>query len=49
MMFPDIRTQLYAEEQQYPNRELNRQDLGPYPNGPPIVINTYTQLIPGKP
>lgn len=44
----DIRTQLYAEEQQYSDRKRKRRDSGPYPTGPPMVINNYIPAYPGQ-
>lgn len=46
----EIRTQLYAEEQQHSNRKRKRQDSQSHPAGhpPPIIINNYIPAHPGQ-
>lgn len=46
----DIRTQLYAEEQQYLDRKRKRRDSCSHPGGhsPPVVINNYIPAHAGS-
>ncbi len=44
---PDVRTQLYAEQQQHQNRKRKRRDSGSSPTGqPPMIINNYIPSCP---
>ncbi|KAK4097376.1 hypothetical protein N658DRAFT_291647 [Parathielavia hyrcaniae] len=44
----DIRTQLYAEEQQHLHRKRKRQNSGTYPSGQPMVINKHIPTASGQ-
>ncbi len=45
----EIRTQLYAEEQQHLDRKRKRRDSGSYPAGrSPTIINNYIPVPPGQ-
>lgn len=45
----DVRTTLYAEEQQHSDRKRKRRDSGSYPTGHyPMIINNYIPAYPGE-